>query len=195
MLKACFFLSLLLLCSVSTGGQATLPGKRYFCASHLRNGERASQYFDRLLLITKSLDREGFYTAKFPLHIDPPFEMRQNGDFLFGYFQTFAGKRKKNELYREEYNIYRLNTKTNVLIQSHVKYASQQYYEQFKADTAGNPYSAPLSSKPLQFINKELPKDFVKFGWDGSRYICKKVSYPKYLLYSISIAFMQIFGA
>lgn len=168
---------------------------RYFCASHLKSGERASQYFDRLLLIKKSALREGSYTASFPLHTEPPFEMKQRGTILFGYFQIFAGKQKPNELYREEYNIYRLNTNTGVLIQSHVKYTSQQYYERVKADIESNPHSASLSSKPLQFIDKELPKGLVKFGWDGSRYVCKKISYLKYLLHSIGGILMQIFGA
>ena len=202
-MSARVFYRLLFLSFVSAGG-TILPTystdnklqntTRYYCTYHLKNGERASQYFDRLFLIKRS--RGDTFTASFPLHIVPSFEMRQKGNTLYGYFQSFAGKRRANEDYREEYDLFRLNIQDGVLVESHVKYASQKYYEWFKADTAGNPYSAPFSSEPMKYIDNALPKGLIKFGWNSmSFYRCRQISYPKYLLHSIGMALYQILGA
>ncbi len=175
--------------------------KRFFCNFHLierdsngaflRAGAEGSDYWDRAFYYKKSGDS---IEARFPLQTDPPFEMRQKGDILYGFFQTFAGERQG--LYRETHTVYRLSQKTGLLIKSYVIYAAKESFEShFQPSVDENPYAIPYAPEPLEFIDKDVPEGFMKFGRDGSAWRCRGVFSPMYLLYLSREALFQILGA
>ena len=174
--------------------------KRFFCnsifikwdkdGSIIDTGRDGADYWDRVFYYKKS---GASYAANFPLQTDPHFEMRRKGDFLSGFFQDSAGE--KNSRYRGDYVLYRLNTKTGLLIKSYVHYASAAALEEAKRNRDRNPYAIPLSQKPLEFIDKKPPREgFVKFGYEKSAWRCRRVSYPAYLLYFAGETLMQLLG-
>ena len=174
--------------------------KRFFCddifiewdkdGSVIDTGQAGSDYWDRVFYYKDSGDS---YSANFPLQTDPPFEMRRTGELLHGSFQTFAGKKKGH--YREEHTIYRLNTKTGLLIKSRVHYTSKEDYEEnFKLRPGENPYAIPFSRAPLEFVDIQHREGFMKFGYDKSAWRCREVSHSKYLFYFTGEIITQILG-
>ena len=174
--------------------------RRFFCdnlfiewnkdGSIIDTGKSGSDYWDRVFYYTNSGDS---YSANFPLQTDPHFKMRRKGDFLYGFFQTFSGEKEGH--YREDYIVYRLNTKTGLLIKSDVHYSGKEDYEEnFKRKTDENPYAIPFNPAPLEFIDIQLREGFIKFGYERDAWRCREVSYPKYLLYFTGEAMAQILG-
>ena len=192
MARSGFFLLLLFAPALTAAEQP----KRFFCGYYLiESGKKASNYFDRVFVLEKSDESEPpVYTGNFPLQNISPFEMRQKAGFFVGFFQTFKGALK--DVYRETYTIYRMSLETGVLIESMAYYASAEDYKNyFLPMREENPYSPPYSPEVPEFIDKKLPKGFVKFGWDTSLWRCRDISYPKYLLRSFQELLYQFLGA
>ena len=98
--------------------------------------------------------------------------------------------RKQQGFYREIFDIYRFNVKTNILIHSYLYYLHTQDYNK----NFNNPQFVPFNN-PLLFdlVPREAPQDYVKIGWDKTKWQCYKISYIKYMFLSVQELIIRVF--
>ena len=170
--------------------------KYFFCdylGVYQRSTSNSPYKNDRPFRYTKRANN--MYEGDFPIHSGPAFEMKLKDNILYGAQLEMA--REQKGFYREKYNVYRLHIDTGLMIQSLVYYTNKEDYEKnFKQIEANNPHLIPYSEEPLKFIDKPLPKaNYVKFGFDGSSYECREVSYLKYLFLNMTESLFQLLSA
>ena len=105
-------------------------------------------------------------------------------------------KKEQQGFYREIFDVYRLNINNNELIHSYVYYIDKTDWKQnLKRQIAPLPDGLDITNQPILFdtINIESPKEnYMKIGWDKSKYVCYKLSYLKFLRINIKLFFAQV---
>ena len=182
----CFLMALAFCISLEAAGGQRLAG-RFFCDFRLiESGQSGSDYFDRIFTVSK---KGGEYIGKFPLQTAPPFAMRKRGDVIFGSFES-ADSQKPSE---EEHILYRYEEPSGRLVQSFVRYVNPEDYEKALRARESNPYLAPLSSEAAQFL-PPAKEGLIRYGFDKSLWICRRVSFIKFIMHGAGRIFMQILG-
>ena len=184
MKKVCFSLIFLIFSSCA---HSTVE-KRFFCdyfgVPLMSTGNSPNEYFDRVFSYTES---DGAYTADLVEGRTAPAKFKD--DTLYVYSVDFKGQ-------REGFTVYRFHLNTSELFRSYVFHTSREdYNKHHKPSPDEHPWKIPLSPTPLKYVDAKLPENFIKFGYDKSKWQCHEVSHFKYLLHRFGVALMQILGA
>ena len=175
-----FFIAFLFLAFSSC---SRADGAKHFVCDMLRNGFKKPvdperpydgklHYFDRVFYWQKIGDgayETGFYSR------GTGFDVKFSKGVLSRAFLQTA--RKQQGFYREIFDVYRFNTKENILIHSYVYYVDPEDFEK----NFNNPHVTPYEHPPLyDLIEKTAPENYVKIGWDKTKWQCYEISRFKY---------------
>ena len=160
----------------------------YLGIPFIEKSNHTNTVLDRVFSYKKS--KEG-WTAVFLISGDYlPAEIKNK--FLYGH--TSSGPLGSDAVNWQGFDVYRFNIETKKLIKSHVYYAPKADYERNLKERQNNPYAIPYSKKPLDFIKKEIPDNYVKYGFDKSEWQCQKLSHFMYLLRRLERELVYIFA-
>ena len=174
-----FFIASLLLAfsSCSRAG-----GAKHFVCDMLRDGFKKPldperpydgklNYFDCVFYWQKTggVYETGFYSP------GTGFDVRFKDGVLSRAFLRTA--REQQGFYREIFDVYRFNTNEKTLIHSYVYYLDPEDFER----NFNNPLFTPYEHPPLyDLIEKKPPENYVKIGWDKTKWQCYEISRFKY---------------
>ncbi len=133
-------------------------------------------YFDRSFFYKKKPTGEysGFSYGGSSLGI------QLKGDILSTAYLKTA--REQQGYYREIFDVYRFHIKKRMLIHSYVYYISLKDYNKNFNNPSFVPYNKPFL---FDLIPRKAPEDYVKIGWDKTRWQCYEVSYLKYFIFNL----------
>ena len=115
----------------------------------------------------------------------------RNG-FLHGYYSS--GQVGSDAKDWEVFDVYRFHLTSQILTHSIVYYTPKEAYKKNLKARETNPYLIPYSQTPLEFIEKETPKNYIKYGFDKSEWQCHQLSYFKYLIRKLERELFAIFS-
>ena len=165
-------------------------GKRYFCdylgVPLMDEGNHSNTLFDRVFSYKKS--SEGWTAVFVESGGFMPAKLKK--EFLYG--DVSAGQVGSDAVDWEVFDVYRFNMETEKLTKSVVYYTPKEDYERNLQGRQNNPYIIPYSQKPLEFMDKEAPENYVKYGFDKSEWKCREVSSVKYLFHLISLELLRV---
>ena len=104
--------------------------------------------------------------------------IKLNGDILSNAYLRFS--REQQGFHREKFDVYRIDIKTRVLTHSYVYYVSLEDYNKNFNNSDFMPHNQPLL---FDLINRKAPENYVKIGWDKTKWQCYEISYFRYLLF------------
>ena len=141
-------------------------------------------YFDRVFSYNKAKD--GSYTAQFSNEGSALGIKFQKGILSNAYL---VKAREQQGFYREIFDVYYIDVNTNVLTHAYVYYLDPADYEKH----FNNPQFVPYN-KPYLFglVNKAPPKNYVKIGWDKTRWLCYPSSRRKGLWTAWKLLFQRL---
>ncbi len=143
----------------------------------LRPFDGALSYFDRTFYYSKAGKK--LYTANFSYRGEL-LDLRLSKNVLSSAYLTTA--REQQGFYREIFDVYRFNIKTNVLIHSYVYYVHPKDYSKNFNSSDFVPYNQPLL---FDLINRPAPESYRKIGWDKTAWQCYSLSFFKYLFFRL----------
>ena len=135
-------------------------------------------YSDRTFYYKKT--NSGHYEAYFPLYGGTALGIKLNGDILSNAYLRFS--REQQGFHREKFDVYQIDIKTRVLTHSYVYYVSLEDYNKNFNNSDFVPYNQPLL---FDLINRKAPENYVKIGWDKTKWQCYEISYFRYLLFML----------
>ena len=144
--------------------------------------------FDRVFSYKKS--NGGRFAAFIGSGNFMPAEERE--PFLYGHVP--AGEAGSHAVDWKVFDVYRFNRETKRLTRSVVSYIPREDYEKKIEENQNNPYAIPYSQEPLEFIEKEMPENYVKIGFDKSRWQCRELSPFNYFFRNLERGLFQIFS-
>ena len=100
-----------------------------------------------------------------------------DGEFIYSSFLAKAGE--QDGFYRQIFELYRFDLQTQVLTHSYIYYLDPKDFDKNFNNASFVPYNSPFL---FDFIEQATPKDYVKLGWDKTRWTCYSITYFKYML-------------
>lgn len=144
-------------------------------------------YFDKIFYYKEK--NNGEYAFDFSMPKAVSLGAGFDGDILFHAYLTTKGK--QSGFYREIFDVYRFEMKTNTLIVSYVYYVSPEDYNKH----FNNPNYVPYNNPSLfDLVNREAPEKYVKIGWDKDKWKCYEISPFQYLIFYLK-GFLNLFTA
>ena len=106
-------------------------------------------------------------------------ELKLKGDVLYRADLSESGER--TGFYREFFTVFRMDIEKQVLIKSYVYYVHPD-------DSMNSPeflqYNQPFL---FDFMDREAPENYVKIGWDKTKWQCYEISRFKYFMFHLKM--------
>ena len=142
-------------------------------------------YFDRIFYYEKT--GAGPYKAEFPSTKTPS---RLSGDILSTAYLTAS--REQQGFYREIFDVYRFNIKTQILVHSYLYYVDPEDFNKNFNNPQFIPYNQPLL---FDLVEKPAPENYVKIGWDKTKWRCYRISRFRYQYLSLFGVLVRLLSA
>ena len=141
-------------------------------------------HFDRMFYYRKT--EENFYETG-ALSPGKTFHVKANEEFFSKAYLTAA--REQGGFYREIFDIWRFYIKEKILVHSYLYYLDRRDYEKNFSGPDFAPFNLPLL---FDLTSKSPPDDYVKIGWDKTKWRCYEISYVKYFYLGMKKGFWSI---
>ena len=181
-MKILFFLFIFVFNACSRAGE-----EKYFVCDMLRGDLKAEvdpnrpfdgalTYFDSMFSYKKKSNDEysGFFYEGASLGV------QLNGDTLSSAHLGTA--HEQQGYYREIFDVYRFHIKKRILIHSYVYYVDPKDYNKNFNNSLFVPYNNPLL---FELVPRKAPENYVKIGWDKTKWQCYEVSSFKYFIFRL----------
>ncbi len=159
----------------------------FFCGymgTPLVHKVKMSDYFDRVFVYQKS---GGSHTAHFLFK--KPFKVQKKDNMIFWFALNEDLSEKTKGFQRKVFELYHFHIQRLALTRSLVYYLHKEDYKRNFQHRVRREMT-----EPLDLIEKPVSKNQVKKAYGRGWWRCRKVSYFKYILYSIREVFFQIGG-